>query len=118
MLTRLFGSFGVGPAITSSIATASWTVFPNGPTTSRNVPWSGNTPVDGINPNVGRMPTSDAADAGLVMDNPVSSAIPTTAMLVATATPEPPLDPPGTRSHTYALCVAPSRLLVECVPVR
>src|SRR5438045_3220251 len=91
-------SEGCGPASISNMAAASLTVLPKTPSVSRKYPCNGNTPDDGIVPNVGLMPTTEAADDGLVMDEPVSSAVASAAIPEATATPDPPLDPPGVRS--------------------
>ena len=49
------------------------------------------------------MPTIEFAEEGLVIDEPVSSAVAMQVMPVATATAEPPLLPPGVRARLYAL---------------
>src|SRR3981189_2347526 len=81
--------------LSSSFATSA-TVRPIGP----GVSWkctSGEKPARLISPVVTRRPKRLLKDAGIRMDPPVSSPIPTSPKLAATPAPVPALDPPDWR---------------------
>ncbi len=84
--------------MTSSVIAASATLRASGPTTSRYVAFTGNTPSSGTSPYVGFTPTRPWADAGFSIEPPVSVPSPSTAKLAFTAVAVPPLEPPGTLS--------------------
>ena len=52
-------------------------------------------------------PTNPHADAGMRMLPPPSDALANGTIPAATAAAEPPLEPPGVRSRSHGLCVAP-----------
>jgi hypothetical protein len=58
---------------------------------------SGTTPPTLTNPNVGFNPTIPQSDAGIRIDPPVSVPIDAKHIPVATATADPPLEPPEIR---------------------
>src|SRR3954447_25272819 len=58
-------------------------------------------------PRWGLRPNSPQQALGIRIDPPPSPPIPTGTMPVATATAVPPLDPPGVRLRSQALCVMP-----------
>ena len=59
---------------------------------------SGTTPRQDTSPKPGFRPTRPHAAAGILIEPPVSVPIDASDMPVATATADPPLDPPGDRS--------------------
>jgi hypothetical protein len=64
---------------------------------------TGNEPRFGTAPAVGRSPQIPFSDAGMRIEPPVSLPSATSHMPAATATPEPPLEPPGRRVSSQAL---------------
>jgi hypothetical protein len=66
---------------------------------------SGTQPSRGIRPNVGLMPATPHSAAGMRMDRPVSLASAAGMTLAATATADPPLDPPLMKSGCHGLRV-------------
>src|SRR6185369_7884475 len=59
-------------------------------------------------PYVGFMPTTPHSAAGWRIEPPVSDPMPSGAKPAATATAEPPLDPPGTRDGSWGLRLGPN----------
>src|ERR1035437_10153434 len=91
---------------------ASRTERVSGPTWSRLKP-SGRTPKRLTRPYVGLSPTVPQNDAGMRIEPPVSLPIAMNTMFVATATPEPPLDPPGLCRGFHGLRTAPHVVQAE-----
>ena len=60
-----------------------------------------------VRPWLGFRPTRPHADAGMRMLPPPSEALANGTIPAATAAAAPPLDPPGVRSMSHGLCVAP-----------
>ena len=71
----------------------------------------GVTPAFETRPSVGRMPTSPLTAAGRRTEPPVSVPRLARAMPAATATADPPLEPPGMRSRSQTLWHVPHRSL-------
>src|ERR1700674_2648873 len=67
-------------------------------------------------PYVGFRPTMPQHAAGPQMEPPVSLPVAPGQKDAATAAPDPPLDPPGTRSSAYGLRVAPYHGLLVVEP--
>src|SRR5438128_9636412 len=67
-------------------------------------------------PYVGFRPTMPQQAAGPRIDPPVSEPVAPGHMNAATAAPEPPLDPPGTRSSAHGLRVVPYHGLLVVEP--
>ena len=95
------------PKIVSHTIAASSTVFVNGPTWSRDEA-NATTPQRGTRPYVGFMPTTPQSAAGWRIEPPVSVPSAKSASPAATATAEPPDDPPGTRSARHGFFTAPN----------
>ena len=94
-------SAGSCPIRTDKIVEASVTVLAIGPAVS----WlndMGITPVRLTIPTVGFIPTSEFIAAGTTIDPSVSVPIAPAQKLLATATADPELEPPGVRSIAYA----------------
>src|SRR5215470_11215266 len=90
--------------ITPSVAAASATVRPCGPTVS--CVWEmGTTPARLVRPTVGLIPTTPFAFAGQTMLPSVSLPNETVAKFADVAAPDPELDPQGLRSMPYGLLV-------------
>ncbi len=68
---------------------------------------SGVTPATGTRPCVGRSALTPQNDAGLRSEPPVSVPSAASTIPAATATAEPPLEPPGMRSRSHGLRQAP-----------
>src|SRR5215510_1108432 len=90
------GSAGSGPASVVSRRAASVTLRAIGPAVSIFL-FRGTMPDELIKPVVGRKPTVEVNAAGVRTEVSVSSPTATAVRLAATATPEPLLEPPGTR---------------------
>ena len=97
----------VVPVRTPYRIAASSTVRVIGPTWSSDV-LSGTTPSAGTSPDAGLRPTTPQAAAGMRIDPPVSVPIEARPMPSATATAEPPLDPPGDRAGSIGWWTAPN----------
>ncbi len=91
-----------------SVATASATVRPCGPTVSC-VCEMGTTPARLVSPTVGLMPTTPLTFAGQTMLPSVSLPRPTAVKLAPTDAPEPELEPHAFRSSEYGLWASPPR---------
>ena len=109
------GSRGDAPASTSSAAAASRTDRVIGPQWS-SVGHSGLMPARLTRPKVGFSPTMPHTDAGQRIEPPVSVPGASATMPAATAAPDPPLDPPGTRLGSCGLRHVPYQGLSEVVP--
>ena len=77
---------------------------------------SGKTPVAGMRLKVGLRPLTPQNAAGMRTEPPVSVPSASAAAPVASATPEPPLDPPGTRVGSHGLRQVSKCGLVEVMP--
>ncbi len=86
-----------------------------GPTVS-NCSLTGNTPSLLIDPQLGRRPVIPHAAAGRRTDPPVSVPRDASTNPAATAIPEPPLDPPGTRARFHGLYDGPAAEFCEVTP--
>src|SRR3989475_8264997 len=95
------------PKIVSHTIAASSTVFVNGPTWSRDEA-NATTPQRGTRPYVGFMPTTPQSAAGWRIEPPVSVPSAKSASPAATATADPPEDPPGTRSVRHGFFTGPN----------
>ncbi len=93
-----------GPLSASSRAAVSATVRVTTPSTAAP---SQAVTVVGTRPRLGLRPTSPQHEAGMRMDPPPSLACATGNMPAATAAAAPPLLPPGLRSRSHGLRVAP-----------
>src|SRR5207237_3208924 len=83
------------------------TVSRQGPTGPRDAP-KPTTPQRGTRPYVGFMPTPPQSAAGWRIEPPVSVPSAKSASPAATATAEPPDDPPGTRSARHGFFTGPN----------
>src|SRR5580704_16738749 len=93
--------------LSSSVAISA-TVRPIGP----GVSWKctrGEKPARLISPVVTRKPKRLLNEAGILMDPPVSSPIPTSPKFAATPAAVPALEPPGSRAGSYGFLVWPVR---------
>ena len=99
----------------SSVSAASRTERVSGPTWSRLKP-SGSTPKRLTRPYVGLSPTVPQNDAGIRIEPPVSLPIAMNTIWVATAAPDPPLDPPGLCCGFHGLRTAPKCGLADVIP--
>ncbi len=63
----------------------------------------------GIRPKLGLSPTIPQYEAGIRIEPPMSEPSANGTQPVATATAEPPLDPPGVRLGSHGLRVTPKR---------
>src|SRR5579864_4611606 len=77
---------------------------------------SGNTPRTLTRPNVGFNPTTPQNDAGIRIEPPVSVPVANGTIPAATAAADPPLDPPGMRSRSHGLWIAPKCGLFDVAP--
>ena len=100
------GSRGSCPLIASSTRAASRTVRVMGPTWS-SVQASGKTPYRLTRPYVGLSPTTPQIAAGMRMEPEVSEPSAAAAMPVASATADPPLEPPGVFVVSHGLRQVP-----------
>src|SRR5438309_6888163 len=100
-------SFGSFPKIASHTMAASSTVFVKGPTWSSDEA-KATTPQRGTRPYVGFMPTTPQSAAGWRIEPPVSVPSAKSASPAATATADPPDDPPGTRSVRHGFFTGPN----------
>src|SRR3990170_1128515 len=82
------------------------TVRPNGPIWSSDEA-NATTPYRETRPYVGFIPTTPLSAAGCRIDPPVSVPIPNETCPAATATADPPEDPPGTRDGSHGLQTGP-----------
>src|SRR6266481_2598842 len=98
------GSARSYPDIAAITNAESTTLRLSGPTWSRDHD-SDATPTREARPKVGLRPTVPHSAAGIRMDPPVSLPRATCTTALATAAPEPPLDPPGVRSGAQGLPV-------------
>ena len=98
MLDAVTGSFGSNPAVTSKTTAASSTVRVMGPPTSRSR-FKGIIPSRLVRPIVGLRPTREFAEAGPLIEIPVSVPNPTVPKFAAIADAVPPLEPAGTLSN-------------------
>src|SRR5207245_2730201 len=103
----IVASFGSLPKIASHTIAASSTVFANGPTWSSDEA-NATTPHRGTRPYVGFMPTTPVRAAGWRIEPPVSVPRAKSPSPAATATAEPPEDPPGTRSSRHGFFTGPN----------
>ena len=109
------GSFGDGPASTSSASAASRTDRAIGPQWSSDGQ-SGLIPARLTRPKVGFSPTIPHTDDGQRIEPPVSVPGASATMPAATAAPEPPLDPPGMRVGSCGLRQEPNQGLSQVTP--
>ena len=84
------------PWISAKTSAQSSTVRPSGPTTSKRRQ-SGSVPVMSTAPGLGLKPTMPFQAAGRRIEPPVSDPIAAADSPIATATAEPPEEPPATR---------------------
>src|SRR6266568_5230229 len=98
---------GAGWAITPCSKERSSTVRAIGPTWSREGA-SGNTPVRGTALADGLSPATPHSAAGIRIEPAVSVPSASGARPRASATAEPPLDPPGTRLGSHGLRIGPA----------
>src|SRR5262245_49203769 len=78
--------------------------------------WLPMPPLSGMTPVVASSVAIPLRDAGPWHDAMVCSQMPMVARLADTATPEPLLDPRGTRSVSYGLHACPDHALMACPP--
>ena len=91
------------------------TVRPIGPSTEMTDHPSGRASL-GTTPGEGRMPTTPQIAAGILRDPPVSEPVQIGSISVASATAEPPDDPPAFRAGLNGLPVAPQTGLRVLAP--
>ena len=103
------------PAIASSRRAQSSALRAIGPTVS-NVHETGKTPSLETSPIVGRSPVTPQKHAGMRIEPPVSVPSVAAARSAAAAAPEPPLEPPQTRSSDHGLRAGPKCGLVVRAP--
>src|SRR4051812_16030764 len=112
----LVESSGSTPAIPSSATAASSTVLPNTPMWSSDDA-KATSPNRLTRPYVGFTPTTPQKAAGWRTEPPVSEPSAIEAMPDATATAEPPDEPPGTRSGAIGFFVGPYALCSVDEPI-
>ena len=101
-------SVGSAPTMTSSTAINSSTVRVSTPRQVRSSQSTGCGPPSGTRPSDGLKPGRPQAAAGMRIEPPPSEPVATGTIPVATATAEPPEDPPDVRSRLNGLRVAPN----------
>src|SRR5579871_6081050 len=69
-----------------------------------------------IRQKVGFSPVTPQNEAGMRIDPPVSVPVAIATIPAATAAPDPPLDPPGTRSVSQGFRTAPKCGLLDVIP--
>ena len=103
------------PVTTRSSSAQSATLRVIGPAVSR-VCEIGTMPACDQRPVLGRRPTMPHSAAGMRTEPPVSEPMPPGAMRAPTATPTPPLEPPGMRVRSYGFRAAPKPALLLVMP--
>ena len=103
----IVASWGSFPKIASHTIATSSTVFANGPTWSSEEA-NATTPQRGTRPYVGFMPTAPVSAAGWRIEPPVSVPSENRTSPAATATADPPDEPPGTRSARHGFFTGPN----------
>ena len=109
------GSSGCGPAIASSMSAASATSRAIGPSTV-SVSNGCSAGPRAIRPGDGRRPTTEQNDAGVRRLPPRSEPVASQTCLVASATAEPPEEPPHVRLVSHGFRVGPNTSLKVCPP--
>ena len=103
----IVASLGSLPKIASQTIATSSTVFANGPTWSSDDA-NATTPHRGTRPYVGFIPTTPVSAAGWRIEPPVSVPSAKRTSPAATATADPPDEPPGTRSSDHGFFTGPN----------